>query len=103
MGLNKSHTDDEEIRRMHARNNLIAMAEMRRKRPKKFKCDKCEQGFTTNQKLKFHKYGVHGEGPKLTCPYCSQILKTPANYQTHIRTVHKEKYEQEGYIGLPNA
>ena len=25
------------------------------------------------------------------------------NLQTHIRTVHKEKYEQEGYIGLPNA
>ena len=29
---------------MHARNNLIAMAEMRRKRPKKFKCDKA-RGF----------------------------------------------------------
>merc|ERR1711935_407105 len=84
----KRHTVKGAQRREISRLNNLIRSEQRRVNPRAFKCDQCDQAYTTNQRLKFHKIRAH-RNITFPCPHCTLQLATPATLRNHIRTIHE--------------
>ena len=53
-----------------------------------FRCDECNNVFTTKSNLTVHKKSVHG--PKVQCDQC-QVLLAAHSLRDHVRRVHEGK------------
>lgn len=53
---------------------------------RKFQCQKCDNAYTTNQKLRQHFNIVHGEKIKFKCENCPKLLNSYDNMRVHMKT-----------------
>ncbi|XP_008199803.1 zinc finger protein 37 homolog isoform X3 [Tribolium castaneum] len=85
----KSLTAIQRHLRKHATNKLSDFIPKKRKpRIKSFKCDKCDQLFTSQQRLERH-FSKH---QTYSCGICDKEFKQNSALQTHIKHVHLRDY-----------
>ena len=70
---------------------------MARKFPeRKFQCNNCDQGFTTNQHFKTHKENMHSPIQKIeqVCGVCNFSTNSDSSFKRHMKETHRANHDR---------
>ncbi|XP_055615798.1 zinc finger protein 271-like isoform X3 [Toxorhynchites rutilus septentrionalis] len=70
-------------------NNISLIPNMQRKGEKRFKCEKCDNTYSSKFGLKIHVRSHTGERP-YSCSHCSKVFKDSTSCNLHIR-IHRDE------------
>lgn len=76
--------------------NIYELQKHRLTHLEKFTCKICYHEFDTRIKFANHYNLYHGRGKDYKCLVCDKLFCTQTSVRTHVLSVHKQKFKNEG-------